>query len=128
ELIEELFRHYPFGFSTTIGGRPRNVRQLAPIHCPHFSVELFQRVDDDLVYYRLYGFAVLGSIVHEDARDDVGERRRRVYNALYALGRFAFPAWSYNEIVAGFRAVGFAELAELVRARVVHGIDPETLA
>ena len=71
---------------------------------------------------------VLGSVVHEHARDGVGQRGRTADDRLDAGGLFAFPVRTDDQVEAGLGVVGLADLRELVRARVVHRVDPEAVA
>ncbi|MCY1529380.1 hypothetical protein D9M68_645200 [compost metagenome] len=129
ELIEEPLRNHPAGFSHAgaVRGGVGDVGSRLPVDGLHLAVEVFQRIKDHLVDLLLDGLPVLVRVIHEDARNDVGQRCRAANNGLHALGLLAFPIWPHQQVEAGLALVGFAQFPELIGAVIIERIDPEPL-
>ena len=119
-LVEYLGRVFSFGTG--------KVRELAPVLGLHLPVELAQRIDLNLAQRGLDGRVILGGVIHEDARHRHGEVGGRAHHAGNAGRGCAFPVRPHDHVETGLGAVLQPELADLVRARVVHRERPETIA
>lgn len=107
ELIEELIRDHPFGFLAR-RCRSGNVRDLCPFDRLHLSVEILQRISDDLVDDLLNRFPVLGRVVLEDPGNGVGERGRAAQNICGPVRFQAAPPRTGEQVESGLRAIWFA--------------------
>ena len=124
----------------TSPARPRRSRRRPRTWAPGISgallqsivficaVEVRQRIGHDLVDHRLDRRPVLRRVVHEDARDDVGELGRAADDCGDAGGHVTVPVRPDEQVEAGLGAVGLADLRELIGARVVERVDPEPVA
>jgi hypothetical protein len=124
ELVEKLLRHDPLRLTgATRWLWPRDRRRVGPVLRLRLAVEARERIGDDLIEDGLNRRFVFGRIVLENAGNGVGERRRAPEDGLDS-GRFlALPVRTDQEVEAGLCPVGFADMAELIRALVVESVS-----